>query len=470
MSTFESCRDLLLSDSPEFLMGVIITLIGIVSILVYFLRNRPQEMYILYLGIFTFLYGFRVLADNSLVWTMGILPDNLLRFIVAIITYYITVFPLLFATYFIGWGWKRSILWFIILQLAFGVTATLVDISLNRPYYSGNPLSNILSITGIVVILANLFPTRIRMNSELRIFGIGFGIFVLAALHENLVSIHLLPWNFSIEGPAFFVFICFLIYLAILSSSRTEQQYLMIRRDLETAQEIQNAILPQQVPSTAACSISANYFPMASIGGDFYDFHSPDKDHLGILVADVSGHGIPAALIASMVKIAFTSQFAQSGEPALLLGGMSRALTGQLHNEFITAAYVYFDFTSMTITCSEAGHPPLFLYRKATSTVEEIRVTGIPIGISPETVYLQASVPARSGDRLVIYTDGIEEVFDQQKVLFGKERLKTLIVETAGLAPDLCSAAMMEKVYAWSGRKPAQGLDDDVTLIVVDIS
>jgi len=121
------------------------------------------------------------------------------------------------------------------------------------------------------------------------------------------------------------------------------QQLLAIQKELETARLIQQSILPQTVPQIDGLDIAARYIPMTSVAGDFYDFIVVDNKRVGILIADVSGHGMPAALIASMLKIALAAQSPHADDPAQVLKGLNRALCGKFQHHYVTAAYVFVD-------------------------------------------------------------------------------------------------------------------------------
>src|SRR5271167_1751022 len=137
------------------------------------------------------------------------------------------------------------------------------------------------------------------------------------------------------------------------------QQLLAIQKELETARQIQLSILPAEIPKIEGLDIAARYVPMSSVAGDFYDFIIVDEKHLGILVADVSGHGMPAALIASMLKIALASQVAHAFDPGRVLGGLNQSLCGKFKHHFVTAAYLFVDREKNTMSYAGAGHPPL---------------------------------------------------------------------------------------------------------------
>src|ERR1700727_2465830 len=135
-----------------------------------------------------------------------------------------------------------------------------------------------------------------------------------------------------------------------------------IQKELETARQIQLSILPAEVPKLEGLDIAARYIPMTSVAGDFYDFIMVDEKHLGILIADVSGHGMPAALIASMLKIALAAQVPHAADPAQVLSGLNQALCGKFQHHYVTAAYLFVDIAKGTLTYAGAGHPPMLMW------------------------------------------------------------------------------------------------------------
>src|SRR5437763_3250385 len=133
--------------------------------------------------------------------------------------------------------------------------------------------------------------------------------------------------------------------------------------------------------------IAARYLPMSAVAGDFYDFLFIDEKRIGILIADVTGHGIPAALIASMLKVAFAAQAHHANDPACVLAGLNRALCGKFEEHFVTAAYLFIDLENCLLRYSAAGHPPLMLASRTSGAVREIEQNGLMLGLFPEATY-----------------------------------------------------------------------------------
>ena len=146
---------------------------------------------------------------------------------------------------------------------------------------------------------------------------------------------------------------------------------------------------------------------MTAVAGDFYDFLITNPQQAGLLIADVSGHGVPAALIASMVKLAATSQRANAADPAALLSGMNTVLHGNTQSQFVTAAYVYLDAATSTLRYSAAAHPPMLLLRDG--EIIPITENGLMLAAFSFSTYETATHPIEPGDRLLLYTDGLLE-------------------------------------------------------------
>ena len=245
------------------------------------------------------------------------------------------------------------------------------------------------------------------------------------------------------------------------------RQLMTIRNELETARQIQLSILPREIPQLAGLDIAARYIPMSGVAGDFYDFLIIDEKRIGILIADVSGHGMPAALIASMLKIAFAAQTAHAGDPAQVLAGLNKALCGKFQGHYVTAAYVLIDTGKRTLCYAGAGHPPLLLREGASGTVRRILENGLFLGYFPFATYAAIETPFQPGDRLVLYTDGIPEMTDQSEEQFGEARLKLFLEESSDLRAEDFVDGLLKTVSQWSDRPTGQDPDDDVTLLAI---
>jgi sigma-B regulation protein RsbU (phosphoserine phosphatase) len=247
------------------------------------------------------------------------------------------------------------------------------------------------------------------------------------------------------------------------------QQLIAIGAELEMAREIQLSILPRETPRMAGLDIAARYFPMSAVAGDFYDFILVDEKHLGILIADVSGHGLPAALIASMLKIAFSAQSKHAHDPAEVLHGLNQALHGKFQLHYVTAAYLFFDLEKNVVRYGGAGHPPLLLCSHDPAIAREFKENGLFLGPFAEATYTSIQLPLAGGDRLLLYTDAILEFKNLEGDEFEGKRLSQFLQANHMLDANRFAEALLTYLWEWAGQSPGAPQSDDLTLIVIDI-
>jgi serine phosphatase RsbU (regulator of sigma subunit) len=240
---------------------------------------------------------------------------------------------------------------------------------------------------------------------------------------------------------------------------------LSIESELEIARQIQASILPAETPEVNDLQIAACYLPMTAVGGDFYDFVQVDKHRVGFLVADVSGHGIPAALIASMIKVAMQSVVPCAHEPAEVLRLLNRILSGQLRGQLISAAYLWLDTEARRALYSSAGHPPLLLWRGG--NLERIESNGLLFGVSPDLDCPVCKMDLNKGDRFLLYTDGVVEPENAAGDAFGGNELERVVRNNASQPPSELSDRLLSAVRQWQPSSVTQ--QDDITLIVIDV-
>jgi phosphoserine phosphatase RsbU/P len=246
-----------------------------------------------------------------------------------------------------------------------------------------------------------------------------------------------------------------------------ERQLEAIRIELETARQIQLSILPAQPPRFAGLDIAARYTPMNAVAGDFYDFMVIDEKRIGVLVADVSGHGMPAALIASMLKVAFTAQFERALDPAAVLTGLNEALCGKFQGRYVTAAYALIDTERETLRYAGAGHPPLLLREQRSANTRCLLENGLFLGYFPDAKYAAVETSFREGDWVLLYTDGIPETRDLDDDQFGEIRLRAFLLEHPDLAADDLADRLLDRVAGFRGRATGQDPEDDITLLAI---
>jgi sigma-B regulation protein RsbU (phosphoserine phosphatase) len=247
------------------------------------------------------------------------------------------------------------------------------------------------------------------------------------------------------------------------------QQLDTIKKELEVARKIQLSILPNQVPAIQGLDLAARYVPMTQVAGDFYDFIVIDEQHVGILVADVSGHGMPAALIASMLKIALAAQAEYASEPAEVLTRLNQTLYGKFHDHYVTATYVYLDMEKRSLRYAGAGHPPVLMCDGATGRVRDLDENGFFLSWIEDAAYASREVTLGQGDWVILYTDGITETSNRKMEEFGMERFRDFAASNSFLSAEEFATKLLGTIQKWSGRAEDEEPDDDVTLVVAHV-
>ena len=246
------------------------------------------------------------------------------------------------------------------------------------------------------------------------------------------------------------------------------EQLLALNNELEMARQIQLSILPHSIPALPGLEIAARFLPMTSVAGDFYDFIQIDDKHIGILIADVSGHGLPSALIASMLQVALKGQAHHASEPAKVLTGLNLALCGKFTQNFVTAAYLYMDLENHLLRYAGAGHPPVLQWRNSTGKTAQVLENGLVLGMIEEASYEALEFPLEPRDRHVIYSDGVIEASNPDRELYGTDRFMRFMDSNKALDTDNFADACLAEIARWSGQSGEQSQQDDITLLVID--
>jgi phosphoserine phosphatase RsbU/P len=330
------------------------------------------------------------------------------------------------------------------------------------------PLNNALAATILLLLLITvssktLFKKYLLLpNRGFLVFGTV--VFTVEALFGNLAR----PF-FGFRSPLIFDHLGFLALLAAFGYSgmkmvmSNEHRLLEIQAELEVARQIQASILPINVPQVRGLDISATYQPMASVAGDFYEFLPVDSEHAGFVVADVCGHGVPAALIASMLKVAVRSVAGCADRPGEFLQALNRVLAEPLRGQLVSASYLWVDMQLRKASYSAAGHPPMLRWNGG---LERIESNGLLFGIREQVEYPACDVPLHPGDRLLLYTDGVTEAENNAGQAFGDLELQRTLAESNGQPPAELSRRIMTKIQRWQHSAEPQ---DDMTLIVIEV-
>lgn len=243
-----------------------------------------------------------------------------------------------------------------------------------------------------------------------------------------------------------------------------------IESELKNASEIQRILLPEKAPDTPGFEMAGRNIPARLVSGDYYDFVPVGETHVGVTIADVSGKGIPAALLTAMCRSVLRAKAPfHPTSPAATLSALNRNLFPDIREDmFITIAYAVLPKDTNVITLARAGHTDPLVWRSQSGTVEVVKSGGLAVGVDKgdvfERVTKDVDIPMESGDVLLLYTDGINEATDHKGLEFGEERIKTVLGLAAPNGAQAVVNALCDAVKHFAGSE-AQA--DDITLVVV---
>lgn len=395
-------KEMLRADSPALVFGVILAAAGLSSLVLYFFPRKTRDPVLISFGLFTLLYAAQLMVETQTIRLISDVPSTVWSHLTFALAYIIPVPFLVFFLHTIGQGWHRLALWAFRMQIGLALLAIVADVMLGDPGRMAFA-NHILVIFAFLAFLFLLFAPGQPSTPELRLFRVGFTIFALLGIQTALASAGITQGPTHLEPIGLFVFVSCLGAVVARRIFRNQEHLVVLREELEIAKTIQLAILPAEMPR------------------------------------------IPG------LEVAIGTQAHHAADPAEVLSGLNRMLYGKLHEQFVTASYLFLDVPAGRALYSSAGHPALVLWRGKEGKISEYDETGLILGISPEAQYSNTGFSLEPGDRLVLYTDGIPEAMNKHDELFGRDRLKQCVKDDAGLPADRFCDSPLEKLQAWAG-------------------
>jgi len=249
---------------------------------------------------------------------------------------------------------------------------------------------------------------------------------------------------------------------AMVKQQQEAQERQRIEQELHVARLIQQTLLPKSVPRLPGYDVAAYYQPATEVGGDFYDFLELEDGHLGLLVGDATGHGMPAALLMATTRGMLRAGAQTSDSPSEVLERVNNSLCPDIPpNMFVTCLTAFLDSTSGQLQYANAGHD--LPYLRHADGVSELRATGMPLGIMPNMRYEQKEITLKPGESVLLYSDGLVEAHDSQHEMFGIPRMERLIGRHPG------GATLMDFLLAEMERFTGEDWEqeDDITLLTL---
>ncbi|MDN7023762.1 HAMP domain-containing protein [Methanoculleus sp. FWC-SCC1] len=236
--------------------------------------------------------------------------------------------------------------------------------------------------------------------------------------------------------------------------------------ELRIAADIQTAFLPRSVPQPRGCEVAAFTLPAKEVGGDFYDFFGQGEGRCALVIADVAGKGVPAALYMALSRTAVRTVARWCRVPAETIRRANNTVIEDAGSvSFVTLFYAVVDERARTLTYVNAGHNPPIL-RRADGTYETLEPTGPVIGFLEDMDYGEVTLPLLPGDLLVLYTDGVTEAESESGGMLGEDRLRAVVEEAADLSAGAVADAIRDAVAAFAGEAPQF---DDITVVVLRV-
>lgn len=466
------------------LQGIYFGIVGVMTIynlFVYFMvRDKAYIFYVLYLFISAILFQFSL---------QGLLPvlffpnspelvynaHNFLYFL-----FLITCFPMSITFMNLKENAPRIYKWFLGLTIIPIISICLLPF---LPYRLMNQAGDIFSfLLAFFALFVSYYIAFVIKFPPARFYFSGYLMVIVGGLATVLKYMGFFPVNAFTEN-AFQIGMAIEVLLMAfglgdrISVVRKEKDKIQMKaeinkqkliaygKELKLAQKLQESTLPQILPKFPGLIIKTGYFPASLVGGDFYDLTVYGKHQICGLIADVTGHGVPAAIEAAMLKIAYMQTLAFANKPGKVLESINVSLAGNYKNQFLTASAIFIDLELKQLKVANAGHPALYKFNEHSKSIEVIRPKGKLIGYSKEVLYHEEVHKLSPGDKILLFTDGIWDLWENGDS--GEEELLNWLLTRKAESVESLYGGIDEHIRLRNKEGPA---DDDITLILFEIT
>ena len=451
--------------------GAVFLFIGLASCFLAAVRRRGGVRIFVWLGIWSGLWGARLLAESAAVvaalphWVQISVP-----FLRIAVTYLLLPVASLAWLELSAGKFRHFLRALIFISLAIGVTGIGIFVITGFgdkliPY--NNLLAAAALLVLVIIVAVPALSRKFLTLPNRAVMVAGTLIFAAEALYfslSRLLHYHTPTTRFT--GSLGLAVLLFSFgYIAVQIVLASERRLLSIENELAIARDIQTSILPGDSPSIKNLRVAAAYRPMTEVAGDFYEFIPVDHNCIGFLVADVTGHGIPAALIAAMIKVAMQSLVPYAHDPRRVLRGLNGVLSAQMGPQLVSAAYLWVDTENRIALYSAAGHPPLLHCRG--DELNRIESNGLLLGVLPDSEYPVCDMAILPGDRFLLYTDGVSEPENALGDSFGEFKFEQVVRNNQLRPPSELLDRLLTEIRHWQPASMAQ--HDDITLIAIDV-
>ena len=451
------------------IVSTVIVALGAAAVTVYAIRLRHREKFLLWFGLFSILYGFVLIIRNS-VFRLGFgQPQHIGLDIERLIALSTIVPGLLLLEEFYGRGWRSSLRWLLWSYCVLGVAVISGVVHRSPLEWILFPGSALVIMVPLVLAMGYFTGYQPPPVPNRRVLFAGLLAFFCTFSIDRMLQAELGHWRVGVEPYGFLALVVCLSYVTAQRVLADDKRLLTLTDEMRAATRIQEAILPSELPSLENVRIGVRYAPMTAVAGDLYDFPPAPPNCIAVFVADVMGHGVPAALVASMVKVAVSRPCGHHREPAMVIAGLNAILCDETREQYATAVYLCLDTVSGVGRYSAAAHPPPLIWRRGKQSLEVLGETGLLLGVRPKEAYADSEFSFEVGDRLLIYTDGLLEAENAAGESFGDAALATFIKERQEFGAEQFVDLLLREVLAWSCDGTRARQEDDITIVVIDI-
>ncbi len=477
-SEYSLVRHIIAYDFDNISIASIALFIGIFSLMI-FIANRKQWEYF-YFGLFAL---FQVLYITNYTSLRDVLLDAPLLWI------YLWLFSSVWSTtMFIGfvkvlfnYSQKSTIGILFLINIAYATfESILLLLTIGQLYITGTIQTSTLILhtryvfqyllaADAIIILSVIVQKLKQGNKDAAILLLGLFVLSITVLHSIAVAIGFLKQDFhSYIHWGVCILLIALSIILIRQYTLMQEKMMVNKADMNIARNIQQSIIPANPPHQEKLIIASEYIPAMIVGGDFFDYAAISNHEIGIIIADITGHGVSAALIASMCKIAFHASSDVYTNPQALLEKINTILLYKTAGQLLSVFYLYINTSTNTMVASSAGHPRCIIVDRISGNHLELYTKGRIIGAFKTLNCTNSVHTLHSCQRIILYTDGITEALNYSRVMYGENNFIKAIKETLHLKPQEACSYITEDVLSWTGNDQSQR--DDMTLIVIDIN
>ena len=450
---------------------------GMLHLILYLYNRRLKSN--LYFAIYAMLFAVTVFVDfQSTLATNGIDQIFYLRIHRAVMPYG-TIFALLFV-YSISDSRIPKQFWFISVGLVITGFFAIIDPVKNFDYLQ-------LFLIVLLIEVIRLIIVGIQNKKEgAWIISAGFGLLIIFSSYDTLMDFGIIDAYKGIINGSPFGFVCLIICMSVYLArdfAKTNERMLMQERqakelelqqllleaedarkskELDEARELQLSMLPQCINEINGLDVCFDMKPATEVGGDYYDYHISEDGTLTIAIGDATGHGIKAGIMVSIIKSLFIADASQGDIQSFFQ--KSTRIIKQMNLGNLYMALMLIRIKDGKITASAAGMPPIYMYRKATKSVEELVVKGMPLGAVDLFTYKTITTEFAPGDTMLLMSDGLPELFNEADEMLDYYRIREAFREVAEKSATEIVANLFSLGDHW--RKSRQQ-EDDITFFVL---